>query len=196
MTLNTMKTIQVISILLAALLFASCRSTTRTKIFILTEDDNLQRMGNANVKFELRPLTLPSYLNRREFIKRVGDDEIQILQSCLWAETSEHSINTVFRHNLKTLMGEDNVLPYGSASKTIPVLHISVRSLEVKDDTFIADFRCRLQADGKPPLEKRLVWQAVVKQDVPYVRYYKQAMTELAKQTANWLAEQNSRAAQ
>ncbi|MBO7621438.1 MAG: membrane integrity-associated transporter subunit PqiC, partial [Victivallales bacterium] len=119
-------------ILLAAMLIVGCRSTTKTRIFLLTSDESLQRLNSSNVKIELRPITLPNYLNRREFIKRIGDDEIKILRSWLWAETSEHSINAAVEQNLKTLLGEDNVLPYGAASNGTPVVFISVRNLEVK----------------------------------------------------------------
>ena len=176
-------------LLLATIFLCGCRSTTKTRIFLLTCDESLQRLNSNDVKFELRPITLPNYLNRREFIKRIGDDEIQILRSWLWAETSEHSINAAFEQNLKTLMGEDNVLPYGAASNGTPVLFISVRNLEVKDDKFIADFHCRLKTQGKATLEKRLFWETTVDPEVPYIKFYKKATAEMARQTAAWLLE-------
>ena len=185
----TMKKFHLPLILLAAMFIIGCRSTTKTRIFLLTGDESLQRLNSANVKFELRPITLPNYLNRREFIKRIGDDEIQILRSWLWAETSEHSINAAFEQNLKTLLGEDNVLPYGAASNDTPVLFISVRNLEVKDDKFIADFHCRLKMQGKATLEKRLFWETAVETDVPYIKYYKKATAEMTRQIATWLIE-------
>ena len=185
----TMKKFHLPLILLAAMLLIGCRSTTKTRIFLLTGDESLQRLNSSNVKFELRPITLPNYLNRREFIKRIGDDEIQIFRSWLWAETSEHSINAAFEQNLKTLMGEDNVLPYGAASNGTPVLFISVRNLEVKDDKFIADFHCRLKTQGKATLEKRLFWETTVEPEVPYIKYYKKATAEMARQIASWLLE-------
>ena len=176
-------------LLLATIFLCGCRSTTKTRIFLLTCDESLQRLNSNDIKFELRPITLPNYLNRREFIKRIGDDEIQILRSWLWAETSEHSINAAFEQNLKTLMGEDNVLPYGAASNGTPVLFISVRNLEVKDDKFIADFHCRLKTQGKATLEKRLFWETTVDPEVPYIKFYKKATAEMARQTAAWLLE-------
>ena len=176
-------------LLLVIVFFSGCRSTTNTRIFLLTGDESLQRLNSSNAKFELRPITLPNYLNRREFIKRIGDDEIQILRSWLWAETSEHSINAAFEQNLKTLMGEDNVLPYGTASNGTPVLFISVRNLEVKDDKFIADFHCRLKTQGKATLEKCLFWETTVEPEVPYIKYYKKATAEMARQIASWLLE-------
>ena len=185
----TMKKFHLPLMLLAAMLLIGCRSTTKTRIFLLTGDESLQRLNSSNVKFELRPITLPNYLNRREFIKRIGDDEIQILRSWLWAETSEHSINAAFEQNLKALMGEDNVLPYGAASNGTPVLFISVRNLEVKDDKFIADFHCRLKKAGKATLEKRLFWETTVEPEVPYIKYYKKATAEMARQIASWLLE-------
>ena len=175
--------------LLVAALFNGCRSTTNTRIFLLTADESLQRLNSSDIKFEFRPITLPNYLNRREFIKRVGEDELQILRSWLWAETSEHSINAAFEQNLKALLGEDNVLPYGATKGDTPMLLISVRHLEVNDNTFIADFHCRLKASGKDILEKRLFWKTTVDSGVPYIKYYKQAMAEMARQTAAWLVE-------
>ena len=185
----TMKKFHLPLMLLAAMLLIGCRSTTKTRIFLLTGDESLQRLNSSDVKFELRPITLPNYLNRREFIKRIGDDEIQILRSWLWAETSEHSINAAFEQNLKTLMGEDNVQPYGTASNGTPVLFISVRNLEVKDDKFIADFHCRLKTQDKATLEKRFFWETTVEPEVPYIKYYKKATAEMARQIASWLLE-------
>jgi uncharacterized lipoprotein YmbA len=175
--------------LLVATLFSGCRSTTKIRIFLLTPDESLQRLNSTNVKFELRPITLPNYLSRREFVKRIGEDELQIQRSWLWAETSERSINAAFEQNLKALLGEDNVLPYGTAKSGTPVLFISVNHLEVHDDTFVADFHCRLKAAGKATLEKRIFWKTAVESDVPYIKYYKQAMAEMARQTAAWLVE-------
>ena len=175
--------------LLAAVFFSGCRSTTKIRIFLLTPDESLQRLNSSNVKFELRPITLPNYLNRCEFVKRIGEDELQIRRSWLWAETSEHSINAAFEQNLKALLGEDNVLPYGTAKGDTPVLLISVHHLEVNDDMFVADFHCRLKTSGKATLEKQLSWKTTVDSDVPYIKYYKQAMTEMARQTAAWLVE-------
>ena len=176
-------------ILLAAVFFSGCRSTTKIRIFLLTPDESLQRLNSSNVKFELRPITLPNYLNRREFVKRIGEDELQIRRSWLWAETSEHSINAAFEQNLKALLGEDNVLPYGTAKGDTPVLLISVHHLEVNDDMFVADFHCRLKTSGKATLEKRISWKTTVDSNVPYIKYYKQAMAEMARQTAAWLIE-------
>lgn len=175
--------------LLVTALFSGCRSTTKISIFLLTPDESLQCLNSADVKCELRPITLPNYLNRREFVKRIGEDELQIQRSWLWAETSEHSINAAFEQNLKALLGEDNVLPYGAAKSGTPVLLISVRHLEMNDDTFVADFHCRLKASGKATLEKRISWKTTVDSNVPYIKYYKQAMAEMARQTAAWLIE-------
>ena len=176
-------------ILLAAVFFSGCRSTTKIRIFLLTPDESLKCLNSSDIKCELRPITLPNYLNRREFVKRIGEDELQIQRSWLWAETSEHSINAAFEQNLKALLGEDNVLPYGTAKGDTPVLLISVHHLEVNDDMFVADFHCRLKTSGKATLEKQLSWKTTVDSDVPYIKYYKQAMTEMARQTAAWLVE-------
>jgi len=175
--------------LLIAVLFSGCRSTTKIRIFLLMPDESLQRLNSSDVKCELRPITLPNFLNRREFVKRIGEDELQIRRSWLWAETSESSINATFEQNLKALLGEDNVLPYGTAKNGTPILFISVRHLEVHDDTFVADFHCRLKASGKATLEKRLHWETAIESDIPYIKYYKQAMAEMARQTATWLIE-------
>ena len=140
-----MKKIHLPLILLAAMFLFGCRTTTKTRIFLLTGDESLQRLNSTDVKVEMRPIKLPNYLNRREFVKRVGEDEIQILRSWLWAETSEHSINVAFVQNLKALLGEDNVLPYGTAHGS-PVLLVFVRGMEVRDGIFVADFHCRLEA--------------------------------------------------
>ena len=184
-----MKKLHLPLLLLATMFLFGCRSTTKTRIFLLTADESLQSLNSSNVKCEFRPITLPNYLNRREFVKRIGEDELQILRSWLWAETSEHSINAAFEQNLKALLGEDNVLPYGTAKNGTPVLLISVHHLEVHDDTFIADFHCRLKASDKATLEKQLFWKTAVESDVPYIKYYKQAMAEMARQTAAWLIE-------
>ena len=185
---HTMKKIHLSLILLAAMLLFGCRTTTKTRIFLLTGDESLQRLDSTGVKVEMRPIKLPNYLNRREFVKRVGEDEIQIHRSWLWAETSEHSINVAFVQNLKALLGEDNVLPYGTAHGT-PVLLVFVRGMEVRDDMFVVDFHCRLKQNGKATLEKRLFWKTAVEPNVPYIKYYKQATAEMARQTAAWLLE-------
>ena len=185
---HTMKHIHLPLILLAAMFLFGCRTTTKTRIFLLTGDESLQRLNSTDVKVEMRPIKLPNYLNRREFVKRVGEDEIQILRSWLWAETSEHSINVAFVQNLKALLGEDSVLPYGTAHGS-PVLLVFVRGMEVRDDMFVADFHCRLKQNGKATLEKRLYWKTEVEPNVPYIKYYKQATAEMARQTAAWLIE-------
>ena len=186
------KTARFLLLLVTAAFFTACRSTTRTHIYLLTADDDLQRLPQTDITFELRPITLPDYLNRREFVKRIGEDEICVQRSCLWAETSEHSVNSVFTLNLKALLGDDNVLPYGSAKDDTPILHISVRRLEVQDDVFLADFQCRLQRHGKTIRETRLVWKTDVAADVPAIKYYKKAMSEMARQTAAWLTESSA----
>ena len=185
---HTMKHIHLPLILLAAMFLFGCRTTTKTRIFLLTGDESLQRLNSTDVKVEMRPIKLPNYLNRREFVKRVGEDEIQILRSWLWAETSEHSINVAFVQNLKALLGEDSVLPYGTAHGS-PVLLVFVRGMEVRDGIFVADFHCRLKQNGKATLEKRLYWKTEVEPNVPYIKYYKQATAEMARQTAAWLIE-------
>ncbi len=174
--------------------FTGCRSTTKTRIFLLTADESLQRLPDADIKFKLRPLSLPNYLNRHEFVKRIGEDEIQILHSSLWAETAERGINSAFEQNLRNLLGDDNVLHYYGASRndTSPILYISVHCLEAVDDQFIADFRCSLKSPGKPTVEKRLLWKTDVKSNIPYIKYYKEAVAEMAKQAAAWLIVQGN----
>ena len=53
----------------------------------------------------------------------------------------------------------------------------------------IADFHCRLKTQGKANLEKRLFWETAVETDVPYIKYYKKATAEMARQIATWLLE-------
>ena len=193
MARNMTRAFTLLLLLLLCCSFPGCRSTTRTRIFLLTVDNDLQRLPDAGIKFKLRPLSLPNYLNRHEFIKRMGEDEIKILYSTLWAETAEHAVNSAFEQNLRLLLGEDNVLPYYGAANNdgLPVLQISVNCLEAVDDQFIADFRCSLKTPGKPVMEKRFVWKTDMKSNVPYIRYYKEAVAEMAKQTAAWLVEQH-----
>ena len=89
---------------------------------------------------------------------------------------------------LKALLGEHSVLPYGAAHGS-PVLLVFVRGMEVRDGMFVADFHCRLKQNGKATLEKRLYWKTEVEPNVPYIKYYKQATAEMARQTAAWLIE-------
>ena len=111
MTRNMTRALSILLFLLLCCPLVGCRSTTKTRIFLLTADESLQRLPDADIKFKLRPISLPNYLNRHEFIKRLGEDEIQILRSTLWAETAEHSVNYAFEQNLRLLLGDDNILP-------------------------------------------------------------------------------------
>ena len=58
-----MKHIHLPLILLAAMFLFGCRTTTKTRIFLLTGDESLQRLNSTDVKVEMRPIKLPNYLN-------------------------------------------------------------------------------------------------------------------------------------
>jgi uncharacterized lipoprotein YmbA len=100
-----------VSLVGAGVLLAGCLSTKEdpTRFYVLSASDASQvdeawddRPGSIDVG--VGPFTMPAYLDRAQFVRRVGPNEVRPVEAARWAETLGEGFERVLAENLDALL--------------------------------------------------------------------------------------------
>jgi hypothetical protein len=88
--------------------------------------------GQPCMVIGLRPVRIPSYIDRPQIMVRTGRNELAISESNLWAEPLDENIARVISRNLETLTCAEvvNILPAGRSGPADYTLRIQVAAFE------------------------------------------------------------------
>jgi uncharacterized lipoprotein YmbA len=95
----------------AGVLLAGCLSTKEdpTRFYVLSASDASQvddawddRPGSIDVG--VGPFTMPAYLDRAQFVRRVGPNEVRPVEAARWAETLGEGFERVLAEDLDALL--------------------------------------------------------------------------------------------
>jgi len=95
----------------ASVLLAGCLSPKEdpTRFYVLSTSEALQvddtwddRPGMRDIG--VGPFTMPGYLDRPQFVRRIGPNEVQPVEAARWAETLEEGFERVLAEDLDALL--------------------------------------------------------------------------------------------
>ena len=102
---------RVVGLVGAGALLAGCLSPKEdpTRFYVLSSSDALQvdeawddRPGSIDVG--VGPFTMPGYLDRPQFVRRVGPNEVRPVEAARWAETLGEGFERVLAEDLDALL--------------------------------------------------------------------------------------------
>lgn len=95
----------------AVLLFAGCLSPREdpTRFYVLSTSDASGTDGTSDaiptsVDIGVGPFTIPGYLDRPQFVRRLGPNEVSPVEQARWAETLGEGFERVLAENLDLLL--------------------------------------------------------------------------------------------
>jgi hypothetical protein len=109
----------------AGALLAGCLSPREdpTRFYVLSTSDASQvddawdnRPGSIDVG--VGPFTMPGYLDRPQFVRRVGPNEVKTVEAARWAETLGEGFERVLAEDLDALLPMARVHPHPWRSST------------------------------------------------------------------------------
>ncbi len=90
-----------ISVMLLILSLTACWHSLPTKYYLLQSTNASTEEGNESGKIVLlRPISLPSYLDRKAIVTRSGDNELSISDLNLWAESLDKNMERIISEEL------------------------------------------------------------------------------------------------
>jgi uncharacterized lipoprotein YmbA len=98
-------------LLLAMLTLAGCATSLEVRHYLLTPVEAAGAAG-SEPGLAVGPVMLPDYLLRREFVRRVDQQELRYVAESRWAESLDAGIQRVIMANLGALLDTRRVQPF------------------------------------------------------------------------------------
>jgi uncharacterized lipoprotein YmbA len=128
-------------VLVCAFIAASCASvlpkSAESHFFVLSGLDTASRgepvgQPRPSPSVLLGPVTLPTYLDRRELVTRLASNQVRVEDLELWAEPLRDAVPRTLERDLGALLGEGTVqrLPWTAAAPPALVATVDVRRFE------------------------------------------------------------------
>jgi hypothetical protein len=111
MVIHPVASVITASILIAALLLG-CGASPRENFYTIPTDRTSIRPFNGSSTADrtvIGPITLPGLVDRRQFVVRVGPNQVAIAEQHCWAEPLKSQISRVIAQNLAQFLGATQV---------------------------------------------------------------------------------------
>jgi len=90
------------------IVLSGCASTPPTRFFVLSSISGFDRMGSGMgehcLAISIGPVKIPEYLDQREIVTRITQNEVRVDEFAKWAEPLENNIARALAENLSSLL--------------------------------------------------------------------------------------------
>jgi uncharacterized protein len=116
---------RVAAILLSLASLQACAHSPDPRMYVLTEREGASASGSSAIVQVDRP-HLPGYLERREIVQRVADQQLGVASHAIWAESLEAMIGRVMALDLAQRSPSARVYSETSGLGVRPDLHVAL----------------------------------------------------------------------
>lgn len=133
-------------------LLPACGTSQPTKYYLLSpsEPDTVPAGSRRELVIGVGPVSLPSYLNRREMVSRTGSNELDVAAFHQWAEPLQESLIRVVSEDLGRRLGTENVIQ-------LPVKRSIRSALPIDYQVVIGVERFEKMPNGEAVLDARWI---------------------------------------
>jgi uncharacterized lipoprotein YmbA len=183
-------------LLLSALAVAGCATSVQVRHYLLAPLEAAAPQGREPA-LAVGPVRLPDYLLRKEFVRRVGGQELQYVPDRRWAEPLDSGIQRVTMANLAALLDTTRVqrfpgvLPEPDAYRVA----LQVRRFDVEGGALVAliDWALFRGVAGQPLVEGSFDGRAAVDsgEGAAVAAGFSELLAAMAREVAVALADES-----
>lgn len=131
-------------------ILAGCGTSPPTKYYLLSSgaEELVPGPAQRELVVGVGPVTLPSYLDRREMVSRTGSNELNVAALHQWAEPLQENFARVLGEDLGRRLGTDQII-------RLPAKRFMRRALRIDYQVVIGVERFERMPDGGAVLDVR-----------------------------------------
>lgn len=138
---------------LAGCVFKPVNVTTRHFLLTPIATGEARPVATSDISVGIGSIRMPAYLLRDSLLIRYGTNEIEYLDSSLWAERLDHCFQQTVAANLSTLLASDRIYTTDWARDQVAVsVYINVQQFDVDatgSGTLVAQWRINTPGNNR-----------------------------------------------